>query len=245
MDFFINIWWSGLDFYLPWFILKSPEMGQYCNSLRKMCIRITEKLIRTGLSWSLVQAPAWSRANFKVCGGCSGPCVVEFWKSPKVEIEHPFQVPLPISCGAQGRIFSYIQLEFPFCSLGVLSLILSLCSPEKSLALSTLPTFSIVQTTVSIIRQIFLRLCACLFSSPSASLVVYSASDWQHNLVFRLPQAATYLGSFKARSCFYLVLFKRVLWKLPEQKMKLGVASREVPVLNSCLPNINVSYYHA
>lgn len=75
MDFFINIWWSGLDFYLPWFILKSPEMGQYCNSLRKMCIRITEKLIRTGLSWSLLQAPAWSRANLKVCGGCSGPCV--------------------------------------------------------------------------------------------------------------------------------------------------------------------------
>lgn len=153
-------------------------MGQYCNSLRQTCIRITEKLIRRDFSWLLVQALAWGRANFKACSGCSGPCLIEFWKSPRMEIEHPFQVPLPISCNAQGRIFSYVQLEFPFCSLGVSPLILSLCFSEKGLALSTPPTFSIIPTTVSTVRQISLSLFACLFSSLSASLVLSVFCEW-------------------------------------------------------------------
>lgn len=52
-------------------------------------------------------------------------------------------------------------------------------------------------------------------------------------------------GLFQARPCFSLEHLKRVIWKLHEQKKKLGVSSREVPVLNCCLPNTNVSYYRA
>jgi len=49
-----------------------------------------------------------------------------------MEIEHPFQVPLPTSRGAQGRVFSHVHLEFPFRSLGLLPLILSLLFREGS-----------------------------------------------------------------------------------------------------------------
>jgi len=58
---FLHPTWTSLqisnDLDLPWFILKSLEMGQYFNSLRKVYIRITEKLIRRDFLWSLVQVP--------------------------------------------------------------------------------------------------------------------------------------------------------------------------------------------
>lgn len=161
--------------------------------------------MRGDLSWLLVQAPAWSGANFRVC---PGPCLVEFGKCPRMETEHPFQAPLPISCGAQGRIFSYVQLEFPSCSLGCCLSFVTVLFGEGSGSVYTTHLFH--HPNHHEYNKINLKvICLFVFFSVLPFLLLYSVSDWQPNLVFCLLQAITYLGCFKARPCFYLVLLKK------------------------------------
>lgn len=134
-------------FYLLWFILKrkvslphvifspylkySQETWKYCTGSRDVS--------ESQRSWSeetafVVSGPGssspLSRINCKLCSGCLESHLSEFWKSPRMETEHPLaQVPVPVVRCTQED-FLLVQQEFPSCSLWLVPFSL-LYSPER------------------------------------------------------------------------------------------------------------------
>lgn len=105
-------------------------MGQYLNG--NACVRVREKLIRSDCLHSLVQAPTWSRA-WRLLR------ILSSWVLKISQDGNWTSFPGPSSNFTQCSGWFCLQLEFLCCSLGVLPLMLSLCSSGKALPLSVLP----------------------------------------------------------------------------------------------------------
>lgn len=71
----------------------TPDRIRNYSTLRKNHVIIS---VGKDLWRSLIQLPAQSRATFNVRSGCSGPCSVKFWKSPKTVILQPVLAPVPL-----------------------------------------------------------------------------------------------------------------------------------------------------
>lgn len=184
-----------------------------------MCARITEKLIRRDLLWSLVQAPTWSRA-------WSLLRVLSSWVLKVSQDGNWTSFPGPISHSAQGMIFSSVGI--PLLQAGSAA-----CHPVT--VLSCLCLWCLPFPSSKEFNKTNLLGCLLVCFPLSASLVSVFC---EQNLVW-------VFGIFQRKILFLFGTLEKSTLEMYEQKKKLGGASREVPVLNSCLPNSNASYFPA
>lgn len=156
-------------------------------------------------------------------------CLVEFWKSPRVEIEHPSPSSNFTQCSGDDFLFSWNFSAAAWeCCLSSCALLGRVC----------LCRCCLFHHPKSSIRQISLVVCLFVFLSVLPLLFLYFLSDWQQNLV-------CIFGLFQRKTLFLFSTLEKRTSEMYEQKKKLGGVSRQVPVPNSCLPNVNVSYFRA
>lgn len=120
------IFWTQFCQGLYW---KAQKWG---NTWVEMCVLESQR------SWS--EATSYThQSKLPLEAGrevCSESCLVEFWKPPRMEIEHPFQVPLP-QCSGDDFLFLF---SWNFSAAAWECCLSSCpCSSEEGLPLPVLP----------------------------------------------------------------------------------------------------------